>query len=270
MHSKSKLALWISLQFIVKSHHYALRLCFRKSGVGCFGRTKHKDRGLCTNPFPASLFLTFHLRIVIACLSSARDGTLCFLCAGAALRDAVLPHLETLSPRLKDGAKLLIPFCNEIQTQAACVDFTTPINSVAEWCRSCLWWQALTLNMLYWRACWGLRCYFEYVIVVRVMQVCALPVHETQLYAKAEGLVIFGFVFPESRIYESSSPDSLFDNAKSFLQFPVSVCAPSSISASTEWSSWWCPYKKINNSNLNLLFILCKLRILKEIPSICH
>lgn len=28
--------------------------------------------------------------------------------------------------------------------------------------------------------------------------------------------------------------------------------------------------KKINNSNLSLLFILRKLQILKEIPSICH
>lgn len=74
----------------------------------------------------------------------------------------------------------------------------------------CLWWRALTLNMLYRRACWGLQRCVEDVSVVGVMQVCALPVHENQLRAKAEGLVIFGFVFPGSCIYKSSFPSSLF------------------------------------------------------------
>lgn len=52
MHSKSKLALWISLQFIVKSHHYALRLYASENlGLVALGEQNTRIEGSVQTPF---------------------------------------------------------------------------------------------------------------------------------------------------------------------------------------------------------------------------
>lgn len=120
-----------------------------------------------------------------------------------------------------------------------------PINPVAEWCRSCVFgdkhWHwtccigepagdcSVALNMSLW--CRWCKSAPSLCMKLSSMQ-------------KQKGWSFLVLFFPEYCIYESFSPNSLFDNAKSSLQFSVSVCAPSSIFASTEWSSWCCPYKK--------------------------
>lgn len=99
------------------------RPCFIKTGIASFGRMKCKEDR--SNLFPA--FPVFNFRVAITCPSVARDAILMLSLGRSCVEsDTILPGLGVLSRRLKDGAVLSIPFCsNEIQTQAACVDFSS-------------------------------------------------------------------------------------------------------------------------------------------------